>query len=115
MISNKGFTAVGSLVAGLVLSASVYASDIPRTSEGRPDFRGICQAHSGPEFDLQPHGYRKDAPPGPGVVEGGFIPDQDWALEERNRRFASRLNEDARLQCFTLGTPGAVDVREPSQ
>jgi len=115
MISNKGFTAVGSLVAGLVLSASVYASDIPRTSEGRPDFSGIWQAHSGPEFDLEPHGYRKDAPPGPGVVEGGFIPYQDWALEERNRRFASRLTEDPRLQCFTLGTPRAVYYPEPFQ
>ena len=115
MSSRIKFSGAGALIAGLLLSASVYAQEIPRASDGRPDFSGIWQAHSGPEFDLEPHGYRKDAPPGRGIVEGGKIPYQPWALEERSRRFEQRAVEDPRLHCFTLGTPRAIYYPEPFQ
>ncbi|HEY6614395.1 MAG TPA: hypothetical protein VIZ32_07750, partial [Vicinamibacterales bacterium] len=43
---------------------------IPRGADGKPDFSGIWQTLSAAEYDLEPHSTRKDAPPGPGIVEG---------------------------------------------
>lgn len=94
---------------------SAALNDIPRTADGKPDFSGIWQAHSGPDFGIEPHGYRKDAPPGVGIVEGGRIPYQAWALTERDQRFEQRASADPRLQCFTLGTPRAIYYPEPFQ
>ena len=80
---------------------------IPRTSEGRPDFSGIWRTLGAADYDLEPHGARKDAPPGLGIVEGGTIPYQPSALERRKKNFAARVTADPRSKCFTLGTPRA--------
>jgi hypothetical protein len=88
---------------------------IPRTAEGKPDFSGIWQTLSAADYGLEPHGGRQDAPPFAGVVEGGEIPYQPWALEQRNRNFAARATEDPRTKCFTLGTPRGIYYREPFQ
>jgi hypothetical protein len=97
------------------LRAGAGAQGLPRTAGGKPDFSGIWQALAGPEFDIEPHGARKDAPPGPGIVEGGAIPYQPWALERRRLNFEARLTRDPRLKCFTLGVPRGIYYPEPFQ
>jgi hypothetical protein len=90
-------------------------SKIPRTADGKPDFSGIWQTTSLADFDLEPHAGRKDAPPGPGVVEGNSIPYLPAALEQKKKNFEARLSNDPRLKCITPGVPRSVYTPEPFQ
>lgn len=90
-------------------------STIPRTADGKPDFSGIWQTLNAAEYDLEPHTARKDAPPGPGIVEGGAIPYRSEALAQRKKNFEARATADPRLKCFTLGTPRGIYYPEPFQ
>lgn len=110
------------LLAGVVLLAAFTSTDalaaepkIPRLANGKPDFSGIWQTTSAADYDLEPHGTRKDAPPGAGVVEGNSIPYLPQALEQKKKNFASRLSADPRLKCWTLGTPRGIYYPEPFQ
>ena len=96
-------------------AAQAQAVAIPRSHDGKPDFSGIWQALSGADFDIEPHHGRKDAPPGVGIVEGGTIPYQPWALEQRKKNFAARATADPRSKCFTLGAPRGIYSAEPFQ
>lgn len=109
------------LLAGSILPAVAHADGtqagtrIPRLPNGHPDFSGIWQTTSAADFDLEPHSDRKDAPPGPGVVEGTYIPYTPKALEQRAKNFAARDKADPRLRCWTLGTPRGIYYPEPFQ
>lgn len=99
----------------LLLTASSAQADIPRTPEGHPDFSGIWQTLSAADYGLEAHGSRPDAPPGPGIVEGGAIPYTEAALAQRERNFAARDTLDPAKQCFSLGTPRGIYYPEPFQ
>lgn len=88
---------------------------IPRLVNGKPDFSGIWQTTSAADHDLEPHGGRKDAPPGPGIVEGGQIPYLPEALAQRQKNFEARAAADPRLKCYTLGVPRGIYYPEPFQ
>lgn len=90
-------------------------SAIPRLASGRPDFSGIWQTLSEADFDLEPHAGRRDAPPGPGVVEGGAIPYRPEALAQRQANFENRAKDDPRLKCWVLGVPRGVYYPAPFQ
>src|SRR5690606_31420304 len=100
-------------LAVLVLAAGSAVADIPRTADGKPDFSGIWQAASGPDDGIEAHGAREDAPPGPGIVDGGVLPYLSEALEQRDRNFAARFSADPARRCFTPGTPRGVYYPEP--
>jgi hypothetical protein len=109
------------LAAGLLLASwtasmatAAPASAIPRLN-GKPDFSGIWQTTSAADYDLEPHSNRKDAPPGPGIVEGNVIPYLPKALEQKNKNFAARETADPRLKGWTLGTPRGIYFPEPFQ
>lgn len=123
---------VGAVLGGSAVLAALYIpaepdvisaqqlvttdKDIPRTADGRPDFSGIWQSLSGADFDLEPHSGRVDAPPGAGVIEGHYIPYQDWALQKKAENFEQRFTADeTRLNCFSLGVPRSVYYPEPFQ
>lgn len=93
----------------------MQAADFPRGKDGKPDFSGIWQSLSGAEYGLEPRLGTKDAPPSPGVVEGGSIPYQPWALEQRAKNLATRATADPREQCFTLGVPRGFYGEVPFQ
>src|SRR5688572_15989619 len=94
------------VVVGLVWLAVVPGSGqtpayrAPRTAGGRPDLNGIWQSLNTANWDLEGHaasvgpvpelGAAYAVPPGLGVVEGGPIPYQPWALEKRKQNFANR-------------------------
>jgi hypothetical protein len=104
------------VAAGGAVAAESTATAIPRTSDGKPDFSGIWQSMSGADYDLEPHAGRVGAPPGAGVVEGGALPYQPWALEKRAANFAARVTADqTRLSCYSLGVPRSVYYPAPFQ
>lgn len=88
---------------------------IPRAADGHPDFTGIWETLSEADYDLEAHAGRIDAPPGPGVVEGGDIPYLPAALEHRSKNFVARAKEDPRLRCYVLGVPRGVYYPAPFQ
>jgi hypothetical protein len=103
-------------IAWFFMSAIAHGAEkIPRQAGGKPDFSGIWQTTSAADFDLQPHAGRKDAPPGPGVVEGNVIPYLPAALAQKDKNFANRAKADPRLKCWTLGTPRGIYYPEPFQ
>ena len=114
--------ALGALVALQLATVPLKAADsepnpakIPRLLNGKPDFSGIWQTTSAADYDLEPHGARKDAPPGAGIVEGGAIPYTPEALAKKQKNFAARETTDPRLKCWTLGTPRGIYYPEPFQ
>lgn len=112
---------VGFLAAGIAGAHAQAASTlppgppIPRTSEGTPDLSGIWRTLGALDYDIEPHGGRPGVPPGRGIVRGGAVPYQPWALEQRAKHFANRATADPRTKCFTLGTPRGIYSGEPFQ
>ena len=88
---------------------------LPRTANGKPDLTGIWESLSTAEWGVEPHAARKDAPAGLGVVEGGSIPYQPWALEKRNANFEKRATEDPLAKCYMPGVPRATYTPLPFQ
>jgi hypothetical protein len=105
------------LAAALLLLAGGAAAGakIPRGADGKPDFSGIWQTTSAADYDLEPHAARKDAPPGPGIVDGNVIPYLPAALEQKKKNFAARNTADPRLKGWTPGVPRAIYYPEPFQ
>jgi len=103
----------GSAVAGA--PAWAQAGEIPRLVDGHPDFSGAWQTLSEADYDLEPHAGRRDAPPSPGVIEGGAIPYREDALAQRQHNFESRAQDDPRLKCWVLGVPRGVYYPAPFQ
>lgn len=99
----------------LAMNASAADAKIPHLANGKPDFSGIWQTTSAAEFDLEPHSNRKDAPPGAGIVEGGYIPYLPQALEQKKKNFENRATDDPGLKGYTLGVPRGVYYPEPFQ
>ena len=76
----------------------------PRTQDGKPDLNGIWQAMNTANWDLEDHAARSGPvvalgafgaiPAGMGVVEGGEIPYQPWALAKKKEN--ARQLADAR-------------------
>lgn len=96
-------------------SQTAKVEGIPRLASGKPDFSGIWQTLSEADYDLQPHAGRRDAPPSPGVVEGGTLPYKPEALAQKAQNFAARATEDPRLHCYILGVPRSVYYPAPFQ
>lgn len=103
------------LPALALAAGSATSGKIPRTRDGKPDFSGIWQTTSAADYGLEPHADRTDAPPGPGVIEGDFIPYTAQALATKARNFSRRDKNDPRLSCCTLGTPRGIYYPEPFQ
>ena len=92
--------------------------------DGNPDINGVWQAIGTAHWDLQDHeasaglpemGAIGAVPPGQGVVIGGEIPYQDWALEQKAENWANRLTEDPETKCYLPGVPRATYLPYPFQ
>lgn len=128
-------------VLGILLAVAVPVSaqfpagyKAPRTADGKPDFNGIWQALTTANWDIQDHpaaaGLKPDVvgvygaqPAGLGIVEGGEIPYQAWALERKKENFAKRLVSDPanrsagdpEAKCYMPGLPRATYLPFPFQ
>ena len=88
---------------------------IPRTADGKPNFQGIWQVRNRAAYDLQDHAARYLMPAGKGVVEGGEIPYQPWALAKKAENFANRATADPLAKCFMPGVPRIMYLDFPFQ
>lgn len=97
----------------------------PRTASGAPDFNGIWQVNNEANWDLEGGAARAGpvtelgaayaVPPSVGVVEGGPIPYQAWAREQRDENYAQRLERDPEIKCYLPGVPRATYMPYPFQ
>ena len=86
-------------------AAQTRVAEVPRTADGKPDFSGVWQVLNTAAWDIQDHQADAGVPPGAGVVIGGDIPYQPWALEQKKQNYANRHTEDTDAKCFLPGVP----------
>ena len=109
--------------------------------DGHPNFSGIWQALNEANWDLEAHAARPgfltqpgvhplaEVPAAPalalgaagsvpgsiGVVEGGAIPYQPWALAQKKDNQEHWLNRDPEVKCFLTGVPRSMYLPHPFQ
>jgi hypothetical protein len=111
------------LAIGSFAQTAIYKA--PRAPDGHADLNGIWQALNTADWDIQDHsaaagplaalGAAGAIPPGQGVVEGGEIPYQPWALAKKKENFANRLTADPEIKCYLPGVPRATYQPYPFQ
>jgi len=117
-------------VLGLLLAAAPTAGQAPtykapRTGDGKPNLNGVWQALNEANWNVEGHsaapgplvalGALGAVPPGLGVVEGGQIPYQPWAVAKRLENFAERMTADPEVKCYLPGVPRANYMGHPFQ
>jgi hypothetical protein len=85
----------------------------PRTPDGRPDLQGIWQVLNTAAWDLEDHHASLGVPAGQGVVEGGAIPYQPWALAKKKENFEKRATLDPDARCYLPGVPRVTYMPYP--
>ena len=99
---------------------------IPRAAGStQPDLNGIWQAIGTAHWDIEGHAARSGPilalgavgaiPGGLGVVEGGQIPYQPWALEQKEKNAQNWLTADPEIKCYFPGVPRATYQPFPFQ
>lgn len=117
-------------LAGIALAltpGALLAEDYtaPLTPDGNPDLNGIWQALGSAHWNVEGHSAESGPvvemgaigaiPGGIGIVEGGVIPYQDWALEKRNENRKDFLKNDPVVKCYMPGVPRATYMPFPLQ
>jgi hypothetical protein len=131
------------ILAALVFAAAAFAEPpawlAPRGPGGKPDLNGTWQVMNRANDDLETHAARaaralREGPHGPvpakrvlalgavgavpaglGVVIGGPIPYQKWALEQKAKNAANWLTQDPEIKCYLPGVPRATYLPFPFQ
>jgi hypothetical protein len=88
-------------------------AQVPRTPDGKPDFSGIWQALTTAAWNIEDHSAAEGVPAGQGIVEGGEIPYQPWALEKKKENYANRSALDPLSKCYMPGVPRATYLPFP--
>ena len=100
------------------------ASDIPRLSNGKPNFSGVWQAMTTANWNILTHGASAGppeygallaTPPGRGIVEGDEIPYLPNAAAQQRRNYENRWTEDPEAKCYMPGVPRANYMPYPLQ
>ena len=116
-------------------------SQRPARLEGHPNFSGVWQALNEANWDLEAHAARPgfltqpgvhplaEVPAAPalalgaagsvpgsiGVVDGGTIPYQPWALAQKKDNQEHWLDRDPEVKCFLTGVPRSMYLPHPFQ
>lgn len=91
--------------------AGTYAG--PRTPDGKPDLNGLWQVLNSAHWDIEAHSAEEGVPGGQGVVEGGAIPYQPWALAKKKANYEQRATADPLSKCYLPGVPRVTYVPLP--
>lgn len=89
------------------------AQTLSLAGDGRANLQGIWMAVNRAEYDLEDHPARHDMPAGRSVVDGGTIPYQPWAAEQRRVNFETRATADPLESCFLPGVPRVMALEHP--
>ena len=124
-ISHVALFATFALLLGGLGSPASAQFAASRTPDGNPDLNGIWQAMGSAHWDLEAHTARHGPvealgalgaiPAGLSVVEGGTIPYQPWAAEQRAENLKNWLKLDPAVKCFMPGIPRATYMPLPFQ
>ena len=98
-----------------VPAAGQVAGSLPRAADGKPDLSGVWQAVTTANWNLLPHAAEKDVPAGLGVVDGGEIPYQPWAVAKKQDNFKNRATADPEAKCYLPGVPRITYMPYPFQ
>ncbi len=98
---------------GETAAQTVYAP--PRTPDGHPDLQGVWQTVNSAAWDVEDHHASLGVPAGQGVVEGGAIPYQPWALAKKKENFDKRASLDPEARCYLPGVPRITYMPYPFQ
>lgn len=126
-IATVAIIAAFVFAAARIAGQSQVGGQFPRMRDGKSNLNGIWQAMNTAYWDLEAQGggpapqegFELGAvgaiPPGLGVVAGGRIPYQPWALAKReeNRKNWSKL--DPEVRCYLPGIPRATYLPYPFQ
>jgi hypothetical protein len=77
----------------------------PLRIDGKPNLSGIWQAFTTAGWDLEDHNAQKGEPAGQGIVAGGSIPYQPWALAKKEENYRNRMKADPVRNCYMPGVP----------
>jgi hypothetical protein len=112
-------------IAAVALSTALLATaqgtpslrqpTLPRTADGKPNLEGIWQASSAAAADLQDHAASLNMLAGRSVVDGGQIPYQPWAAQQKAENFQNRQTADPLSKCYLAGVPRIMYLDFPFQ
>src|SRR5882724_1035116 len=88
---------------------------VPRAADGKPNLQGIWQVSNQAAYDLQDHAASPGVPAGKGVVEGGQIPYQPWAVVKKQENSTKRRTADPLGRCYFPGVPRIMYLQYPFQ
>lgn len=120
--SGQAVLAALALLPALCLAQAYEASLTP---DGNPDLNGIWQALGTAHWNVEGHsaaagpvvelGALGAIPGGLGIVVGGEIPYQPWALKKRDENRRNWLKLDPVAKCYLPGVPRAAYLPFPFQ
>jgi len=127
---NRWRRLIGSAAVAFVLTLEISTGQTqtdktPQGARGTSNLNGIWQALNEANWNIEGHpaapaaldafGAVGAVPPGMGVVEGGDIPYQPWALKRRQENFNARMTADPEVKCYLPGVPRANYMAHPFQ
>jgi hypothetical protein len=110
---SSGVPRLSAQSAAATARSGTSGTALPRTADGKPNLQGIWQVRTRASYDLQDHAARYGMPAGKGVVEGGEIPYQPWALTKKAENFANRATADPLVKCYLPGVPRIMYLEFP--
>ena len=117
---------LGTLLVRTPVAVTLGAqTQLPRSTDGKPDLNGIWQTIGTANWDLEDHSARSGAmvplgavgavPAGKSVVQGGEIPYQPWAAAKKQENAAEWLTLDPEVNCYLPGVPRVMYLPFPFQ
>lgn len=123
MRSGQAVLAVALALLPALCLAQAYEAAL--TPDGNPDLNGIWQALGTAHWNVEGHsaaagpvvelGALGAIPGGLGIVVGGEIPYQPWALKKRDENRRNWLQLDPVAKCYLPGVPRAAYLPFPFQ
>ena len=98
-----------------VATSFLLALAVSEAEAQTPNLQGIWQAVNTAAWDIEDHSGSLGIPAGQGVVDGGAIPYQPWALLQKQENFTNRATADPLASCAMPGVPRITYMPYPFQ
>ena len=112
---GAAFSLVPVPIPGHVAVAAAQTPELPRASDGKPDFSGFWQVLNTAAWNIQDHAAEYGVPAGQGVVVGNEIPYLPSALAQKQENYENRMTADPNGKCYLPGVPRIMYMPFPLQ